>query len=94
MYRNVLGRAGDAGGRAYWIGKLNRGASRGQVMVNFSESAEYVRTTKTQVDVIGAFTSLLHRAPTKAEVSEWKVRDLRVLFTWILDSDAYADRHR
>jgi hypothetical protein len=48
IYRNVLGRPGDASGRAYWIGQLNANRqTRGGVMIGFSESNEFVRKTGT-----------------------------------------------
>ncbi len=40
LYQNVLGRAGEAGGRKFWVDSLNNGASRADVLVGFSESAE------------------------------------------------------
>jgi hypothetical protein len=41
LYRNVLHRAGEAAGIAYWRDVLDRGAStRAQVLAGFSESAE------------------------------------------------------
>jgi hypothetical protein len=41
LYQNVLGRAGEAEGRANWLGVLDRGAaSRAEVLVAFSEGAE------------------------------------------------------
>jgi hypothetical protein len=36
----VLGRAGEAGGRDFWVNSLNTGTSRADVLVAFSESAE------------------------------------------------------
>lgn len=46
IYGNVLGRNPDGGGLDYWAGTLDRGVSRGDVMVGFSESAEFkARTT-------------------------------------------------
>lgn len=43
LYHNVLGRAGEANGVAYWEGRLNSGAeSMAQVLTGFSESAENV----------------------------------------------------
>lgn len=42
IYTNVLERPADADGRAYWIGQLGAGQTRGQVMIGFSESAEFV----------------------------------------------------
>jgi hypothetical protein len=46
LYLNVLGRAGEAEGRQFWAGSLNSGAaSRAEVLVGFSESAEHVALT-------------------------------------------------
>jgi hypothetical protein len=48
LYENVLHRAPDAGGLAFWQGQLDQGTmSRAQVLVGFSESPE------NQADVIG-----------------------------------------
>jgi subtilisin family serine protease len=47
LYRNVLGRAGDPSGRAFWVGRLRAGASTSSVLVGFSESAENLRRTGT-----------------------------------------------
>ncbi len=47
VYRNVLGRPADAEGRSYWIGELDRGMARGQVMLGFSDSPEFVNLTGT-----------------------------------------------
>ncbi len=57
LYGNVLGRAADADGRAYWIGQLANGATRGQVMLAFSESAEFITKTGTGVLNGGAPTA-------------------------------------
>lgn len=46
VYRNVLGRTPDADGQAHWQGQLRAGSlSRGQVMLSFSDSAEFKLTT-------------------------------------------------
>ncbi len=42
LYRNVLGRAPDAGGHAHWTRMLAQGRSRGWVLVSFSESNEHI----------------------------------------------------
>ena len=42
VYRNVLGRNSEPGGRAYWIGRLGGGMSRGDLMINFSNSTEFI----------------------------------------------------
>ncbi|MGN6694958.1 MAG: DUF4214 domain-containing protein, partial [Aquihabitans sp.] len=62
VYQNVLGRAPDSGGLAYWTGRLRDGTSRGTVMANFSQSSEYVRKTEAGNEVIALYESLLQRA--------------------------------
>jgi serralysin len=41
LYNNVLERAPDSGGLNYWVNVLSGGASRADVVVNFSESQEF-----------------------------------------------------
>ena len=40
LYSNVLHRAPDAAGSAYWLGQLSSGANQAQVLSLFSESVE------------------------------------------------------
>lgn len=47
IYANVLRRPADQAGRDYWAGQLNNGVTRGQVMLAFSESAEFIDFTNT-----------------------------------------------
>ncbi len=48
IYENVLGRPGEPDGVAFWLGALNDGTlNRGQVMIGFSESAEFIIRTDT-----------------------------------------------
>lgn len=44
VYRNVLGRAAEPEGRAYWMGQLQSGMQRGHLMLYFSDSVEFGRT--------------------------------------------------
>jgi hypothetical protein len=41
-YQNILGRAPDAAGKAYWQGQIDQGLSRAVVLASFTESAENV----------------------------------------------------
>lgn len=41
VYVNVLGREPDASGYGYWVGQLDRGMPRGEMMIGFSESPEF-----------------------------------------------------
>jgi hypothetical protein len=47
VYNNVLNRPADTDGLNYWSGQLNAGLDRGTVMVGFSESAEFIKSTGT-----------------------------------------------
>ncbi len=78
LYRNVLGREGDPAGINYWTGQLDTGASRGEVVVGFSESAEFIRATQTaaaQTSVDAAiyrlYLSYFLRPPDDAGSGYW-----------------------
>ena len=45
LYTNVLGRAPDAAGLAYWEGKANAGEARDQLLVDFATSNENLTLT-------------------------------------------------
>ncbi len=45
VYANVMGRNPDQGGYDYWVGQMRSGMSRGELMVAFSESREFVLRT-------------------------------------------------
>ncbi len=47
VYRNVLDRMPDEGGRAFWLDQLANGRSRGSLMTLFSESPEFIAATQT-----------------------------------------------
>jgi len=49
LYQNTLHRAGDTAGVAGWTGALAAGATRAQVVVGFSESAEHKANTAANV---------------------------------------------
>jgi hypothetical protein len=49
VYANVLGRDPDPGGYAYWAPRVESGAlTRGALLVQFSESREFVALTRTR----------------------------------------------
>ena len=47
LYRNVLGRTPDDGGRSFWLDRLADGTERRRIVVLFSESPEFVDLTGT-----------------------------------------------
>ena len=100
VYRNVLGRPADAGGSSYWTKRLSAGMSRGQVMANFSQSTEYVRTTNSGVHVIGIYEALLQRAVEKDVYTLFEAglssnsTSLTSVATYVFDSSEYDARIR
>lgn len=49
LYNNVLGRSGEAGGVAYWNGRLDSGASKADVLAGFSESPENITGVSAKI---------------------------------------------
>ena len=56
LYRNVLGREGEAGGIAFWTQQLNgRTMDRGTVLLRFAESPENIARSGTSQPILGPF---------------------------------------
>jgi len=97
IYRNVLDRAPESAGLEYWVGQLNRGKSRGQVLTGFSESAEFKTKTFSDVTVSWAFVQMLDRVPTTAERYQWTTAldsgtPRETLIRFLADSYTFASR--
>jgi hypothetical protein len=80
LYRNVLDRAADQGGLQYWTGLLASGASRGDVLVGFSQSFEFesdtVSTAGTpeNAEAYRLYTAALDRAPDPGGLAFWSAQ--------------------
>jgi hypothetical protein len=78
VYSNVLGRQPDLGGFNHWMAQLAAGVSRGQVMIGFSESDEFIsrtgtygRQTVSEADVYRLYVAAFLRFPDSAGYSYW-----------------------
>jgi hypothetical protein len=77
LYRNVLGRPGDAAGAQYWNTALAAGVGRGRVLVDFAESQENkANTISTSGDIHNAeayrlYGAALNRTPDVAGLNYW-----------------------
>lgn len=72
LYTDVLGRAPDASGAAYWTGQLNSASqSRGQAMLAFSESGEFISRRAGNVYVTMMFVGMLRRSPDAGGYGYW-----------------------
>lgn len=47
VYLAVFGRVADSAGFDFWMAQLDAGTSRGEMMLEFSQSAEFIRSTGT-----------------------------------------------
>lgn len=88
LYQNVLHRAADAGGLATWTAKLDNGVARANVVIGFSESTEFRKTTNTAAtqftldhndanwtdDVFRLYNATLARDPDLAGFQSWTAK--------------------
>jgi hypothetical protein len=72
LYRNVLNRVPDAPGLADWVAQLSAGASRGQVLIGFSESQEEINRFAPTLQTLLHYFTFLNAPPTAADLEFWK----------------------
>jgi mucin-19 len=72
LYRNVLGREADPAGLADWVERLDGGATRGAILIGFSESPEFQADMANQVEIVRLYDLLLQRMPTTTELQSWQ----------------------
>mgnify|MGYP003734242431 CR=1 FL=1 len=99
IYQNVFDRAPDPSGRAFYLGRLNDGRwSRGQVVLQFSESSEYERKMRGTVAVVELARGMNGRAPSQAQVdtllATYATGGTDGVFAALLGSPGYATRVR
>lgn len=98
VYQNVLDRAPDSAGKAFWLTRLNNGTkNRGDVMINFSESTENQRKRSNAVQVFRLHRVMMQRFPSTATFFDLldpitAGGNLEGAATTIRLSSAYADR--
>jgi serralysin len=68
MYQAALGRAPDAGGLGYWIGKMDQGMSLRELAVNFMATPEFIgqfggSNPDDALFVTKVYNNVLHRTP-------------------------------
>ena len=73
LYQDLLGRAPDPAGRAYWTFVLNLGIPRAYVLNGFITSPEYDARIAHRVDANLMYMSFLRRAGEAAGINFWTV---------------------
>ncbi|MEL6754182.1 MAG: DUF4214 domain-containing protein, partial [Pseudomonadota bacterium] len=85
LYNNVLGRGPDAQGLARWVGELDGGATKAQVVLGFSQSPQFINdtnaaanryaneslTTSWSDDVFRLYQATLDRLPDTQGQNRW-----------------------
>ncbi len=97
VYQNVLGRAPDTAGFNGWLSRLQTGMSRGEMMVGFTESAEFQAQTRNNVFVIMMYEGMLRRAAEQGGYEFWvnyanSGKDALDLTRGFLNSAEYRNR--
>lgn len=99
LYRNVLGRAPDAPGLAYWLDRLAGGTPRHEVLLHLSESAEHRSRTAVDGEVTRTYLVLFDRAPAPDERAAWRTHyggggSGTSMVTFLVRSREYAEQPR
>ncbi|MBK1723512.1 DUF4214 domain-containing protein [Thiocystis violacea] len=97
VYENLLGRAPEDEGRNFWIGQLEGGLGRGELMIGFSESPEFRTRSYSWVQVTMIYVGMLRRAPDQGGFDFWVQalqggRSVTDLIDGFLESPEYASR--
>jgi hypothetical protein len=72
LYRNTLDRQGDGAGLRFWAEQLDASLmSRGDVMLQFSESAEFRQLSANEVFLTLVYTGMLRRTPDSGGFRAW-----------------------
>ncbi len=71
VYQNVLGRAPDPGGLAFWVQGLNAGLPRSHLMQDFINSPEFLASFGSRIQTGMAYCAILLRTATPAETQSW-----------------------
>ena len=78
VYSNVLGRAPDSAGLLFWNSQLNTGMTRGQMMVGFSESPEFINLSLSSTPLSSSsskvwrlYAAVLGRSADNAGLNYW-----------------------
>ena len=92
IYANVFGRTPDAGGRAFWVGRLGGGLPRGVLLAQLSDSSEYRNRTATSVSTLTTWFGLLRTVPTSTQITNAASLSTSALVDQLRATVAYAAR--
>jgi len=68
LYQNVLNRVADSAGLNHWLGLMNQGLSRVEVVDGFANSAEFTAAKGDDIQILLIYHGILGTQPTQAEI--------------------------
>jgi hypothetical protein len=71
LYLNVQGKAPTLAQEAFWVDQLSAGTSRAEVLLGFTDSADYKAASKTKLSVALDYIGLLGRPAEQAGFDWW-----------------------
>jgi hypothetical protein len=71
LYLNVQGKAPTPAQESVWVNQLTAGASRSEVLLSFTDSAEYKAASKTKLSVALDYLGMLGRPAEQAGFDWW-----------------------
>ena len=90
LYTDVLHRAPDAAGAAHWTAALNGGHSRSSVITNFSQSAEFITSSDSELnagEIFRLYESAFGRQPDSNGFDHWMIhQDANVALSMIANA--------
>lgn len=96
VYQNVMGRSPDQAGFTYWLGLMDSGLTRGEVMMYFSESREFGNHQNGRIFIDYAVRTLAKAMPTANEHEQlhvvYEVGGREAVVEAILTSPGYFHR--
>lgn len=97
IYDNVFDRPPDPSGRAFYLARLNDGRwSRGEVVLQFSESSEHERKMRATVTVVELARGMNAKAPSPATVetllATYETGGSAMVFQSIVAAETYRQR--
>jgi len=91
LYQNVLNRGADSDGLDYWLGLMNQGLSRVEVVDGFANSAEFSAAKSDDIQILLIYHGILGTQPTQTEIDAAIAADAPLsLITQLYINENYA----
>lgn len=91
LYKNVMGRAADEEGKAYWLDAMSNGVNRAEVVNGFANSQEFATATNDAISVILKYHGILGTQPSMDDINNAIVQNDPVnLITQLYADESYS----